>query len=191
MTTLPSTLPAELRGAMHELTHHHPKNTIADAAMLQLPEDLRAEVAACFLGNNADAATKAIIRRFGGLNVAVLALDTLETGGLVEVLRDEIGKLDRTAARTVFADLIKEAGQPARGSSPISAVTEDGAPIVTFYEGTPPEYLQIREMAAPEDFVHKYKLLRRVTEHIVPGGTQRQLAVYRDVTETVVDDRGE
>jgi hypothetical protein len=42
-------LPQKLRGAIHELTRRYPVNLIVDAAMLEMPEDVRVEVATTFL----------------------------------------------------------------------------------------------------------------------------------------------
>lgn len=42
-------LPQALRGAVHELTRRYPANLVADAAMLELPEEVRHDVARAFL----------------------------------------------------------------------------------------------------------------------------------------------
>lgn len=42
-------LPSALRGAVHELTRRYPANLVADAAMLEMPEEVRQEVARTFL----------------------------------------------------------------------------------------------------------------------------------------------
>jgi hypothetical protein len=42
-------LPQKLRGTIHSLTRNYPANLVADAAMLELPEDVRVEVAKAFL----------------------------------------------------------------------------------------------------------------------------------------------
>jgi hypothetical protein len=42
-------LPQKLRGSIHELTRHYPANLVVDAAMLEMPEEQRAEVAKAFL----------------------------------------------------------------------------------------------------------------------------------------------
>jgi hypothetical protein len=41
-------LPQTLRGAIHALTRVHPPNLVVDAAMLEMPEEQRAEVAKAF-----------------------------------------------------------------------------------------------------------------------------------------------
>jgi hypothetical protein len=42
-------LPQKLRGAVHELTRNYAPNLIVDTAMLEMPEEQRAEVAGAFL----------------------------------------------------------------------------------------------------------------------------------------------
>lgn len=42
-------LPQALRGAVHQLMRNHPPNLVVDAAMLELPEDVRRDVARAFL----------------------------------------------------------------------------------------------------------------------------------------------
>jgi hypothetical protein len=42
-------LPQKLRGSIHELTRHYPANLVVDAAMLEMPEERRVEVAKTFL----------------------------------------------------------------------------------------------------------------------------------------------
>jgi len=42
-------LPQELRGAIHELGRKYPRNLVADAAMLEMPRDVREDVARAFL----------------------------------------------------------------------------------------------------------------------------------------------
>jgi hypothetical protein len=42
-------LPQKLRGAVHELTRNYPANLVADAAMLEMPEQVRQDVARAFL----------------------------------------------------------------------------------------------------------------------------------------------
>lgn len=179
--TLPDTLPAKLRGAMHELTHHYPANFIADAAMLLMPEAHRADVAACHFGNDTTVATKAIVRRFGGMNVAHVALDTLEIGGLIEVLRGQIGKLDRAHARQALADLVKVAEEKG-GSTAFWGETEDGAPL---FSSTmkPSGRIRIRE----QDAVREYTLSRFVTEYDQETGATRRIAVYHEITKEQSD----
>lgn len=42
-------LPQTLRGSVHELTRQYPANLVVDAAMLEMPEDVRKNVARAFL----------------------------------------------------------------------------------------------------------------------------------------------
>lgn len=177
--TLPDTVPAKLRGAMHELTHHYPVNFIADAAMHLLPEDKRADAAAHYFGVDTGLATKAIVKRFGGMNVAIAALNTLGTDAFVEVLRAEISKLDAAHAQRVFANLLKQT--EAKRGDPWSFETEDGTRLMVASE--PQEHIRIRE----RDGAREYDLLRFMTEYDVETGVPRKVAVYREVIKERFD----
>lgn len=177
--TLPSTLPASLRGSMHELTHHYPANLIADAAMHLLPEETRAQTATCYLGRNIEDAVKVLVRRYSTTGVAVATLDTLDTDILVEVLTSALAKLSPANVKK----MIHDSGVFDHERNTIRAVTEDGEPIIAALgDGKLDEYIQTRKIASPHDVVRKFHRLHYATEYI-EGGPVRRLAVYREVTE--------
>jgi hypothetical protein len=98
-------LPQTLRGAIHALTRVHPPNLVVDAAMLEMPEEQRAEVAKAFLPKRVPLRDKLeeIQRQKEAAKAAMYVVVDVDSG-------EELGLIASVAARIRILD--GKTGQP-------------------------------------------------------------------------------
>lgn len=102
-------LPQKLRGTIHSLTRNYPANLVADAAMLELPEDVRVEVAKAFLpkkslreklGMNTPAPRAELVERETGEVLLSGPADKVFGPGYLRITKDDGSSILYTTDRT-------------------------------------------------------------------------------------------
>jgi hypothetical protein len=197
-------LPQKLRGTIHGLTRNYPANLVVDAAMLEMPEEQRAEVARAFLASPqrrwelVDRDTGAVLHIeegefFGPRNLVVTSSSGAkkryqQLAGETEVLVDGT-KVTRLFYRSDEA--MEQASQdkqkslrerleklkPAPKPEPhFTLLDEDGYELATA-DSTHEDIRVINQCGS----LTNYTLLRVLPEYDARTETKRMVAVYRKV----------